>query len=193
MVPGFAMLINLPFVLTDEGLRAIHCRLFLDREHENEIASCLNLALVKGANGRQKGFDITRVVSDAGRVNLAIAYGCFYLQSWFEDGIEVRVKDDRWTAARASAHRDEITCRVIMDVIEVVLAQEAFDVFRTLLLLARRRIDFRNRNPFPHDAFMIMIEVGARGFEVCATGQGLDLLDVLGHAPHLRERGSHYQ
>ena len=77
-----------------------------------------------------------------------------------------------------------------MNVIQVVLTQETFDVPGAWLLLSRGCVDFGNRDPFAQNAVVIAIYVIIRGFHVSAICQPLHLLNVLRNSPDLRVRKS---
>src|SRR6266850_6173396 len=80
-----------------------------------------------------------------------------------------------------------------MNVIQMVFAQETFDIFRTWLLLTRGRVDFGYGDPFMQNAFMVAIDIVVGSLDVGASGQRLDLFDVLGHAFNLRGSRSHQE
>ena len=61
----------------------------------------------------------------------------------------------------------------------MILAQETLDVFRAWLLLSRGRVDFCDRDPLAHNAFVVAIDVVVRGFHVRPVRQGFNLFDVL--------------
>ena len=91
-----------------------------------------------------------------------------------KDGVHVRVKDDHRTATGPFAHSDQIARGVVMDVIQAIRAQQALDVFRALLFLARRRVDFSNRDPFAQNAFVISVDVVVCQLSVRAVRECLE-------------------
>ena len=98
----------------------------------------------------------------------------------------MRVEDDHRTTARSFAHRDQIAGRIVVNVVETIFAQQAFDVFRARLLMTGRRIDLGDGNPFAQDTVVIAIDEIVGGFEVRASGERLHLINVFSDRFDLR-------
>src|SRR5207237_1968512 len=103
---------------------------------------------------------ISRVITDAGRVYLAVTHLNFYLQALLKDRVHVRVQDDQGAAARASARGDDVADGVASNVERFVAAQDALDEGGALLLLARRRVYLGDSYPLLEYPVAILLNVG---------------------------------
>src|SRR5689334_9959137 len=130
------VLINLSFVRVDISLHSFEGRLFFDRKHEYEIAFRFDFRRVQRANRRQQGFNIPRVVANSRRINLAVTYLCLDRQSRLKNCVHMSIEHSHRLAGSALAHGDEVAGWIVMHIIEMILAQETFDVLCALLLMS---------------------------------------------------------
>ncbi|MGZ8845878.1 MAG: hypothetical protein ACXW3C_05390 [Pyrinomonadaceae bacterium] len=73
-----------------------------------------------------------------------------------------------------------------MNVVEMKGAQQAFDIFGSRLLLPRGRVDFRNRDPFAQNTFLISIDVIVGGLNVSPVCKHVHIVEIVSNCLDLR-------
>src|SRR5687767_2018342 len=94
-------------------------RFFFDGKNKNKIGLCFDPRMVERAYRGEYCLDVASIVSDSRSENFALAYLGLDLQAFLKDGIQMRVKHDRLPAPGALAKGDEITFRVIVDLVQL--------------------------------------------------------------------------
>src|SRR5687767_5109502 len=102
------VVVHLSFVIFRILLGAAHSGLFVCSEQKDEVAPGCYFCRVERPNRGEQGFDVSRVVANAGSVDATIANSGFDLEPRLKHSVHVSIKHRNWTTTGSFPRRDQI-------------------------------------------------------------------------------------